>query len=121
MIKYVVGINGALADALGSKTIQRMADDLAKEVGEQVTISCGSGGVHHTDDVFIADPPPPQPVRLIKLSVAPRESWMVQGRFGKNHDGEPFNAAGGSTTFPTQDAAKDWLMSEPAGRWSIVL
>lgn len=114
---HSITVTGGLADALGEIALRKMGADAAKKVHAPVLVNV-RGGKHHDGAIYQADAPPTIPVRLIKLGV---DSWMVQARMGKNFDGNPYNVAGGAVTFPTQDAAKAWLLTEPAGRWKVVL
>lgn len=114
---HSITITGGLADQLGEIALRKLGDAMAKEVHAPVLVHV-RGGKHHDGTSYQADPPPAIPVRLVKLG---KDEWMVQARYGVKHDGSPYNAAGGSVTFKTQDDAKAWLLTEPAGRWVVLL
>jgi len=112
-------MSGDLADELGRVALQSMVDGVAKDIHASVLLTISGPSKHHAGAAFIGERPAPKPVWLVRLSVAPRESWMLQGRMGKLHDGANYNIVGQSHTFPTRDAALQWLSTEPATKWEL--
>lgn len=115
---YTITVSGALADDLGNIELERMVHAAADYTHAQVMLIVEGESKLHATQTMLALPPAPRLVRLIKIGP---DKWMVQGRYGKLSDGEPYNAAGASQTFTSQELAKTWLENEPAGRWRVTL